>query len=199
MTSQLRPALAIFAALTLICGLLYPLAVTGIGQAAFAEQANGSMITAHGKPVGSALIGQAFTAPQYFWGRPSATAPMPNNGAGSGGSNLGPANPALLAAVRERIAALRAAAAAAGVAGDAAVPVDLVTASGSGLDPEISVAAARYQAARVAAVRKLPPGLVVALIDRYQRRQYLGFFGEPRVNVLELNLALDQAKPYVKG
>jgi len=199
MTSQLRPALTIFAALTVLCGLLYPLAVTGIGQAAFAEQANGSMITAHGKAVGSALIGQAFSAPRYFWGRPSATAPMPDNAAGSGGANLGPANPALLAAVRERIAALRAAAAAAGVASDAAVPVDLVTSSGSGLDPEISVAAARYQAARVAAVRKLPPEQVAALIERHQRRQYLGFFGEPRVNVLALNLALDRAQAGVKG
>jgi len=199
MTSQLRPALAIFAALTVACGLLYPLAVTGIGQAAFAEQANGSMITENGKPVGSALIGQAFSSPQYFWGRPSATTPMPNNGAGSGGANLGPTNPALLAAVRERIAALRAAAAAAGVASDAAVPVDLVTTSGSGLDPEISVAAARYQAARIAAVRKLRPEQVAALIDRHQRRQYLGFFGEPRVNVLALNLALDRTQPGVKG
>ena len=199
MTSQLRPAMTIFAALTVICGVIYPLAVTGIGQAAFSEKANGSMVEANGKPIGSSLIGQAFSSPQYFWGRPSATAPMPNNAAGSGGSNLGTNNPALIDAVKGRIDALHAAEASVGAPNTAPVPVDLVTASGSGLDPDISLAAARYQAGRVAAARKMSPEQVQALIDQHQLKQYLGFFGEARINVLELNLALDQAKPYVKG
>jgi len=199
MASQLRPALTIFAALTLVCGVLYPLAVTGIGSAAFNAQAAGSIVEVNGKAVGSSLIGQAFTSPQYFWGRPSATAPMPNNAAGSGGANQGPTNPALIDAVKARIDALHAAETASGVPSGAAIPIDLVTASASGLDPDISVAAARYQVARIAAVRQLGAEQVAALIAAHQQQQWLGFFGEPRVNVLALNLALDRAKPYVKG
>jgi len=190
MTKQLRPALTIFAALTVICGVLYPLAVTGIGAAAFPAQAAGSIVTVDGKAVGSSLIGQAFSAPQYFWGRPSATGPMPNNAAGSSGANLGPSNPALLEAVKGRVAALRAA----DPGNTAAIPVDLVTASASGLDPEISVAAARYQAGRIAAARHLSREQVLALIERATQPQWLGFFGEARVNVLALNLALERAQ-----
>lgn len=188
MTSQLRPALTIFAALTLICGVAYPLAVTGIGSAVFPAQANGSIVEVNGKAIGSSLIGQAFTSPHYFWGRPSATAPMPNNAAGSGGANQGPTNPALLDAVKGRIDALKAA----DPGNSAAIPIDLVTASASGLDPEISVAAARYQAGRVAAARSISHEQVLALIERHTQAQWLGFFGENRVNVLALNLALDQ-------
>ncbi|MRX11855.1 potassium-transporting ATPase subunit KdpC [Pseudoduganella sp. FT25W] len=195
MTSHLRPAVTVFAALTLLCGVLYPLAVTAIGKAAFADQANGSIVDVNGKAVGSSLIGQAFSSPQYFWGRPSATGPMPNNAAGSGGANQGPTNPALIDAVKGRIDALRAADAAAGVANSAAIPVDLVTASASGLDPEISVAAAQYQAGRIAAVRKISREQVLALIGRTEQRQWFGFFGEARVNVLALNLALERAQP----
>ncbi|MYM26647.1 potassium-transporting ATPase subunit KdpC [Duganella sp. FT135W] len=192
MIKQLRPAVTVFAVLTLVCGVLYPLAVTGIGAAAFPAQAAGSLVTVNGKVVGSALIGQAFTSPQYFWGRPSATAPMPNNAAGSGGSNLGPNNPALLDAVKGRIEALRAA----DPGNTAAIPVDLVTASASGLDPEISVAAARYQAGRIASARKISREQVLALVERETRPQWLGFFGEARVNVLALNLALERAQAH---
>ncbi|MYM70075.1 potassium-transporting ATPase subunit KdpC [Pseudoduganella sp. FT55W] len=195
MTKQLRPAVTVFAALTLICGVLYPLAVTGIGSAAFPAQAAGSIVEVNGKAIGSSLIGQAFSSPQYFWGRPSATAPMPNNAAGSGGANQGPTNPALIDAVKGRIEALRAA----DPANTAAIPIELVTASASGLDPEISVAGARYQAGRIAVARKISVEQVWSLIDAHQQRQWLGFFGETRVNVLALNLALDRAKPYVKG
>ena len=187
MTSHLRPAVVLFGALTLVCGVLYPLAVTGIGAAAFPSQVAGSIIEVGGKPVGSTLIGQAFSSPQYFWGRPSATGPMPNNAANSGGSNLGPLNPAQTDAVKGRIAALKAA----DPGNKAPVPVDLVTASASGLDPEISVAAALYQVGRVAAARHLDAARVRALIDEHREPRYLGFFGEPRVNVLALNLALD--------
>lgn len=193
MKSQLRPALTILAALTLLCGVAYPLAVTGIGQAVFPAQANGSLVEVNGKTVGSALIGQSFTAPHYFWGRPSATAPMAYNAAGSGGANQGPTNPALLDAVQARAAALRGAAAAAGAPDAGAIPIELVTASASGLDPEISVAAARYQAGRVAAARHTGQEQVLALIERHTEAQWLGWFGEARVNVLALNLALDQA------
>ena len=185
--SPIRPAVVVFSALTLICGVVYPLAVTGIGAAAFSAQAAGTMVEVGGKEVGSALIGQSFSSPKYFWGRPSATGPMPNNAAGSSGSNLGPNTPALLDAVKGRIDALKAA----DPSNSAAIPVDLVTASASGLDPEISVAAARYQAGRVAAARKLPAKEVLALIERNEIDQVFGFFGEPRVNVLALNLALD--------
>ncbi|WP_449405730.1 potassium-transporting ATPase subunit KdpC [Massilia phosphatilytica] len=191
MASILRPALVLFGALTLLCGVLYPAAVTGIGRAAFAHEANGSLVAVDGRTVGSILIGQPFSSPGYFWGRPSATAPMADNAAGSGGSNLGPTNPALVAAVKERVAALKRA----DPGNRAPIPVDLVTASASGLDPEISLAAAEYQAARVAAARKLPRRQVRALIERYRHDPALGFLGEPRVNVLALNLALDGKAP----
>ena len=187
MQSTFRPALVLFGVLTLICCVLYPLAVTGVGQLGFPSQADGSMVERNGQPVGSRLIGQSFTSPRYFWGRPSATAPMANNGAGSGGANQGPTNPALLGAVNGRIAALKAV----DPANTAPIPVDLVTASASGLDPEISVAAARYQSARVAAARDIAGERVMALVAAHTAPRYLGFFGEARVNVLELNLALD--------
>ena len=187
MQSILRPALVLFAALTLACGVLYPLLVTGVAQAAFPAQANGSLVERDGRVVGSRLIGQPFGAPGYFWGRPSATAPMAYNGGGSGGSNQGPLNPALQEAVKARIAALRSL----DPGNTAPVPVDLVTASASGLDPEISVAAARYQAARVARARDLPAARVEALVERHSERPWLALFGEPRVNVLALNMALD--------
>ena len=193
--SAIRPAVVVFSALTLICGVAYPLAVTGIGAAAFSAKAAGSLVQAGGKEVGSTLIGQSFSSPKYFWGRPSATGPMPNNAAGSGGSNQGPNHPTLLDAVKGRIDALKAA----DPSNTADIPVDLVTASASGLDPEISVAAARYQAGRIAAVRKLPARQVLALIERHQIAQVFGFFGEPRVNVLALNMALDQAASPDKG
>ncbi|MGZ5198821.1 MAG: potassium-transporting ATPase subunit KdpC [Telluria sp.] len=189
MSSIVRPTLVLFAVLTLLCGVIYPAAVTGVAHAAFPRQADGSLVHAGGKAVGSALIGQPFSAPGYFWSRPSATTPMPNNAAGSGGSNLGPTNPALVDAVKARIAALRQA----DPGNHAPVPVDLVTASGSGLDPEISVAAAEYQAGRVARARKLQEAQVRALIDAQRKDRWLGLFGEPRVNVLKLNLALDAA------
>lgn len=191
MTSHLRPALSLLILLTLITGLLYPLAVTGLAQLVFPWQANGSVLARQGRAVGSALIGQNFTAPGYFWSRPSATATYPYNGLASGGSNLGPTNPALREAVRARIAALRAA----DPGNTAPVPVDLVTASASGLDPDISLAAARYQAARVARARHLPLARVQALIDAQAHPRWLGLFGTPRVNVLELNLALDGTPP----
>jgi len=187
MNLQLRPALVLFAALTAICGVLYPLATTGIGKVAFSDQVAGSIVERGGKPVGSLLIGQSFTSPKYFWGRPSATSPMANNGAGSGGSNQGPTNPALVDAVKARIAALKEA----DPTNVQAIPVDLVTASGSGLDPEISLAAALYQAPRIARVRAMPLAQVENLIAKVQKTAYIGFFGEARVNVLELNLALD--------
>ena len=183
----LRPALSLFVLLTVVTGLLYPLAVTGVAQAVFPHQANGSLIVHNGHAVGSELIGQSFTAPRYFWGRPSATAPMPYNGGSSGGSNLGPTNPALIEAVKARVQALREA----DPGNTAPVPVDLVTASGSGLDPDISRAAADYQAARVARARHLPEAQVRELVDRHTRQPLLGFLGEARVNVLQLNLALD--------
>ena len=190
MHSIFRPAFVLFTALTLICGVLYPYAVTGIGQLAFAEQAEGSLVQRDGQAVGSMLIGQAFTSPKYFWGRPSATGPMPNNATASSGSNLGPTNPALTDAVKGRIEALKAA----DPGNTAPVPVDLVTASASGLDPEISIAAAYYQASRIARERKLTVDEIRSLIDKHSTLQYFGFFGEPRVNVLALNLALDQRR-----
>ena len=190
MTSTFRPALVLFALLTLLCGVLYPFAVTGIGQLVFAGQAQGSLVLRDGQPAGSLLIGQAFSSPRYFWGRPSATSPMPNNATASGGSNQGPLNPALIGAVGARIAALRAA----DPANAAAVPVDLVTASGSGLDPDISVAAAYYQAGRIARERRTSVDAVRELIDQRRQSALFGFLGEPRVNVLALNLALDQRR-----
>ena len=190
MLAQFRPALVLFAILTLVTGIVYPLAITGIVQVTFPHAANGSVITRDGAAVGSSLIGQNFTGPGYFWGRPSATAPTPYNGTASGGSNLGSLNPALLDAVKTRIEALRAA----DPANTQPVPVDLVTASASGLDPHISTAAALYQTARVARARGLPVADVQALVERHTEGQWFGFLGEPRVNVLELNLALDAVR-----
>ena len=189
MKAILRPAIVLFLLLTLLTGVIYPLLVTGIARVAFPKQAAGSLVERDGKVVGSLLIGQSFSDPKHFWSRPSATAPGPNNAAGSSGSNLGPTNPALVDAVKGRIAALRAA----DPNNAAPVPIDLVTASASGLDPEMSIAAARYQAARVARARGLPPENVLKLIDSLSEGTVLGFMGEPRVNVLALNLALDGA------
>ncbi|NKJ46201.1 potassium-transporting ATPase subunit C [Burkholderia sp. SG-MS1] len=188
MKNLFRPLLVIFAVLTVFTGLAYPAVMTAFGQAAFHDQANGSLIEQNGKLVGSQLIGQQFDAPQYFWGRLSATSPVPYNAQGSSGSNLGPTNPALLDEVKGRLDALKAA----GTDMSNPVPVDLVTSSGSGLDPEISPAAAAYQIVRVAAARKLAPNDVRALIDRYTTGRQFGILGEPRVNVLKLNLALDE-------
>jgi potassium-transporting ATPase KdpC subunit len=190
MNNILRPALVVLLVLTLITGVAYPLAVTGAAQALFPHQAQGSLIPRDGKPIGSELIGQNFTDPKHFWGRPSATGPMPYNASASGGANQGPLNPALADAVTSRIAALRAA----DPGNTAPVPVDLVTASASGLDPDISPAAARYQAPRVARARGLAPEKVQALVDAQVQTPALGFFGEARVNVLRLNLALDSLR-----
>jgi K+-transporting ATPase ATPase C chain len=187
MNSTIRPALVLFVVLSLITGIAYPLVIAAIAKVTMPFQAGGSIVLHDGKPVGSLLIGQSFTDPRHFWSRPSATSPGPNNATSSSGSNLGPSNPALVDAVKGRIAALRAA----DPGNTSPVPVDLVTASASGLDPEISLAAARYQAARIARVRGIPPERVNALISEHSKGQILGFLGEPRVNVLELNLALD--------
>jgi K+-transporting ATPase ATPase C chain len=197
MNSLVRPAVVLFLILTAITGVVYPLVVTGIGQALFPAQAGGSLVMRDGKAVGSSLIGQPFSDPKDFWSRPSATAPQPYNGTGSTGSNLGPLNPALTDGIKARIDALHAA----DPANKAPVPVDLVTASGSGLDPEESLAAAYYQAPRVARVRGLSLERVRDLIAAHARGRVLGLFGDPRVNVLELNLALDreQASPPAAG
>ena len=192
MNKLLRPALSVFVALTLLTGLLYPLLVTGLAQLAFADTANGSVVVHQGVAVGSSLIGQPFQAPGHFWSRPSATAPMPNNGDASSGSNLGPTNPALVDAVKGRVAALRAA----DPGNTAPVPIDLVTASASGLDPHISVAAARYQVARVARATGLSVERVQALVDRRTEQPLAGWLGEARVNVLLLNLDLDEAQAH---
>ncbi len=191
MKSIVRSAAVLLALFTMLTGLLYPLAVTGLAQAVFPTQANGSLTRlrsgAGDRVVGSALIGQPFDDPRYFWGRPSATTPFPYNAAASVGSNLGPSNPALTEAVQARVAALRAA-----DPGDMqSVPVDLVTASASGLDPHISVAAALYQVPRVARMRGLDAEAVGQLVAKHTEGRQFGFLGEPRVNVLELNLALD--------
>ena len=188
MNLQLRPALTLFVALSLLAGLVYPLAVTGVAQLAFADRANGSLIVRDDRVIGSELIGQSFADPKHFCSRPSATSPMPYNAANSGGSNLGPTNPALADAVKARIAALREA----DPGNTAPVPVDLVTASASGLDPHISRAAADYQAARVARARALPESRVRELIAQHTEGPALGFIGAPRVQVLRLNLALDE-------
>jgi K+-transporting ATPase ATPase C chain len=190
MKQMLRPLLSLFLILMIVTGLAYPLAITGIGQLAFPWQAAGSLVVVDGKTVGSSLIGQSFRDPKYFWGRVSATSPMPNNASASGGSNLGPTNPALMNAVKARIDALKAA----DPGNTLPIPVDLVTASGSGLDPHISPAAALYQATRVARARGLDPlklrQLVLAAVEPPQ----WWVFGEPRVNVLMLNIALDRAQ-----
>ena len=188
----LRPAIVLFLLLSVVTGLAYPLAVTGIAQLAFPAQANGSLVLRNGEPVGSRLIGQSFSDPGHFWSRPSATSPMPYNAANSAGSNLGPSNPALVDAVKARIAALRAA----DPGNTAPVPVDLVTASASGLDPDISRAAADYQIARVARVRGLSEAELRTLVEQQTLEPLLGFIGEPRVNVLALNLALDALPPH---
>ena len=187
MTAHLRPALMSLILFTVITGVVYPLVVTGIAQVLFPFQANGSLIVKDGKVLGSALIGQPFDDPKYFWSRPSATSPFGYNAGASTGSNLSPTNPALVKSVQERVDALRAA----DPGNTAPVPVDLVTASGSGLDPHISPAAALYQVNRVAKARKLQPDAVRALVERHIEGRQLGFLGEPRVNVLALNLALD--------
>src|SRR5215472_13715794 len=187
MRAQIRAAIVSLLALTVITGIAYPLLVTGIAQAVFPRQANGSLIYRDGKAVGSGLIGQPFDDPRYFWSRPSATSPFADNAASSSGSNLSPTNPALVKAVQDRVDALRAA----DPGNPALVPVDLVTASGSGLDPHISPAAALYQVGRVARARRLPAEAVQQLVERHIEKRFLGFLGEPRVNVLALNLALD--------
>lgn len=187
---MIRPALTLFLLLTLVTGVAYPLAVTLVAQALFPAQANGSLIRQGGRVVGSELIGQSFADPRHFWSRPSATAPVPYNAEASSGSNLGPLNPALTQAVQARVAALRAA----DPGNSAPVPLDLVTASASGLDPHISVAAARYQAARVARARGLPESAVLALVEQQVEAPPLPILGEPVVNVLRINLLLDGAR-----
>jgi K+-transporting ATPase ATPase C chain len=191
MREMLRPALGLFVALSVLTGLLYPLALTGVAQAVFPHRAGGSLIERDGKPVGSELIGQNFSDPKYFWGRLSATSPMPNNGAGSGGSNLAATNPALIDQAKGRIDALRTA----DTGFAAAVPSDLATASGSGLDPDIRPQSALAQVARVARSRGLDQARVRALVADHTEWPLLGLIGEPRVNVLQLNLALDAIKP----
>lgn len=189
MRALLRPAVTLFGLFALATGIVYPIAVTGVGQAFFPEQAQGSLIEANDRAVGSRLIGQSFGDPRYFFGRPSATSLFPYNAAFSTGSNLGPSNPALTSAVRERVAALHAAAPETVAV---PIPVDLVTASGSGLDPHISPAAAFYQVRRVARLRRLQEARVRALVEAHIEKRTFGILGELRVNVLRLNLALDE-------
>ena len=187
MKNLLRPAIVLFILLTAITGVAYPLLITAIAQTAFPEEANGSLIVKDGKQIGSSLIGQSFSDPAYFWGRPSATAPTPYNGAASGGSNLGPLNPALAESVKGRIEALKSA----DPENKLPIPADLVTASASGLDPHISPAAAEYQIERVARARQQEPAQIKTLVTRYTEDRQWGIFGAPRINVLALNLALD--------
>jgi K+-transporting ATPase ATPase C chain len=187
MRAILRPAIILFVFLTVLTGVVYPLVVTGIAAVVFPHQARGSIVVRDGAPIGSELIGQSFSNPKYFWSRPSATSPQPYNGTSSGGSNLGPLNPALTDAVKARIQAL----VAADPGNHAPVPVDLVTSSASGLDPDISVAAAQYQMARVARTRQLQLSAVQELVKTHSQGRLWGVLGEPRINVLELNLALD--------
>ena len=188
MLSMIRSSFMSVVIFTVITGLLYPLTVTGISQVIFPRQANGSIITKNGRPVGSSLIGQQFADPKYFWGRLSATEPFPYNGGASSGANRGPNNPALITAVQRRIAALRAA----DPDNTARIPVDLVTASGSGLDPHISPAAALYQVHRISRVRRTDEARVRALVTAHVEDRQFGVLGEPRINVLRLNLALDE-------
>jgi len=190
MKNLLRPALSLLIVLSLVTGLLYPFVVAAVGGLLFPHQAAGSLISRDGVIVGSELIGQNFADPGHFWGRLSATTPQPNNALASGGSNLGPENPALIDAVKARIDALHQA----DPDNRLPIPVDLVTASASGLDPHISLAAARYQVARIARVRKLSPERVRALVEKHASSRQWGVLGEPRVNVLELNLALDATR-----
>jgi potassium-transporting ATPase KdpC subunit len=188
LSRYLRPATSLMVAMVLLLGIIYPLIITGISRVAFSAQAGGSLIRKGETLVGSALIGQNFSDPKYFWGRPSATSPQPYNGLSSGGSNLGPLNPALIDKVKSNAKALHDA----DPSNSQPIPVELVTASASGLDPDISPAAAEYQAARVARLRNMPLAAVQVLIAQHQRGPLLGVFGESQVNVLELNLALDQ-------
>ena len=190
MKTLLRPALSLFVLLTAITGVAYPLLVTGIAQLALPEAAHGSLIVKQGTTVGSRLIGQNFTAPGYFWGRPSATSPQPYNAAASSGSNQGPLNPALVEAVKGRIDMFKAA----DPGNPRPIPADLVNASASGLDPHISPAAAEYQIERVARARHLDPSALKAMVEKYTEERQWGVFGEPRINVLELNLALDSRR-----
>lgn len=190
MKTLIRPAISLFVLLSLVTGIAYPLAVTGIAKALFPSAASGSLLERDGKPVGSMLIGQNFTSPQYFWSRPSATGPNPNNATASGGSNLGPLNPTLSDAVKARIAVLKQA----DPTNTKPIPIDLVTASASGLDPDISPAAADYQVERVAKARNLPIKQVRDLVAQHTEGRQLWLFGESRVNVLALNLALDAAR-----
>ncbi len=190
MLSELRPAIVVLLSMTFITGLVYPLAVTAVAQIVFPNQSNGSLIVKDGQVVGSSLIGQPFDDPQYFWGRLSATGPFPYNAGASSGSNLGPLNDALIDAAQARIDALKQA----DPQNTAPIPVDLVTASGSGLDPHISIAAARYQVSRVARARGVSEAQVQTLVARFTEGRQFGILGEPRVNVLELNLALDVVK-----
>jgi potassium-transporting ATPase KdpC subunit len=191
MVKQIKQAFLLFIALTVLTGIIYPLAITAVAQAVFPSQANGSLIYRGGRAMGSSLIGQPFTDPKYFWSRPSATTPMPYNAESSGGSNLGPTNPDLMKAVKERIALLRAV----DPGNDAAVPVDLVTTSASGLDPHITAAAAEYQVGRVARARHLDAESVRQLVAKHTEGRTLGLLGEPRVNVVELNLDLEENQP----
>lgn len=187
MKTYIRPCVVLFGLLTILTGVIYPAIITVIGQVVFPVQANGSVIFKDGKAIGSSLVGQSFDSPEYFWGRPSATAPFAYNGASSGGSNLSPTNPAWLDTVKERVEAIYAA----HPDETAAVPVDLVTASGSGLDPHISPSAAEFQVKRIAKARGLDESKVRELVTRNTDRRVFGIMGEPRVNVLRLNLALD--------
>ena len=188
MIGKLRPVIMVFIMLSILTGLIYPLIVTGVAQWVFPEKASGSLIRKDGRPAGSALIGQPFDDPKYFWGRLSATPDFPYNSASSSGSNLGPSNPALMKAVKARLEALQKA----DPGNQSSVPIDLVTSSGSGLDPHISPAAAFYQVARVAHTRGFPKDEVRRLVDQCTESRQWGFLGEPRVNVLRLNLALDR-------
>lgn len=190
MNKVLKPALLLFLLLTLIAGVVYPLLVTVVSKVTMPSKAAGSLIVKDGKLIGSTLIGQNFSDSKYFWGRLSATSPLPYNGAASSGSNLGPLNPALTDNIKARINALRAA----DPTNNAPIPVDLVTASGSGLDPEISPAAAQYQAERVARVRNMPVAIVQKLVEQNTAGRQFGLFGEPRINVLAINLALDDLR-----